>query len=411
MLSLDAEQQLERLGARLASSGALALLRVEARPLEGIQHGYGPEAYRTALEGLIGLIRDLAASQAPEAEVEVVSPRGEDAVFAFLFRPRSDSDFYAVGLRKLAARLCAEITQQGRRLVYPYYRDPLTLPVGVAVLLHNPEVEPEREIRRAAEAARADAELEAMIQTRMRSEQLLRVILKGSLEVRYEPLVDLRRNRVFGYEALVRGPRGTALRAPAQLFRHADEAGLLYELDCLCRRIALENCRVVPTGSKLFLNVLPTSIGDPNLSAEGLRKLLEDFPLQPSQLVLEISERESIENFATFREMRESYRELGVQVAVDDAGAGHASLEAIMEIAPDYLKADMGLVRGIDSDPPRQEVVKSLGAVARRIGAHVIAEGIETEAELKTVRELGIRFGQGYHFGPALRPDAPAGRR
>ena len=410
MLSLDAELQSERLAARLASSGALALLRVEARPLEGIEHGYGSEAYRSALDGLIGLIRDQAAAATSEGDVVVVSPRGEDAIFAFLFRPRSESDFYTVGLRELAERLAAEITRQGRRLVYPYYRDPLTLPVGTAVVLHNPDLKPEREIRRAAEAARADAELEARILARSRNDELLQVILKGTLSVRFEPLVDLKRGLVFGHEALVRGPRRTALHTPAQLFRQAEAGGLLYELDCLCRRLALENCRILPRGSMLFLNVLPTSISDPNLSADGLRKLLEAFPLQPSQLVLEISERQSIENFAIFREMRESCRELGVQVAVDDAGAGHASLEAIMEIAPDYLKADMGLVRGIDADPPRQEVVKSLHAVAGRIGAHVIAEGIETEAELRTVRDLGIRFGQGYHFGPALRPEEPPAR-
>jgi EAL domain-containing protein (putative c-di-GMP-specific phosphodiesterase class I) len=159
---------------------------------------------------------------------------------------------------------------------------------------------------------------------------------------------------------------------------------------------------VIPRGKKLFLNVLPTSFGDPNLRAEGLRKALEEFPLRPSDLVLEISEKESIENFTTFREMRDACRSLGIQVAVDDAGAGHASLESIMEISPDFLKADMALVRGVDSDPARQEILKSLNAVARRIGAVVVAEGIETEAELRAVREIGIRYGQGFHFGNAL---------
>ncbi len=405
MLSLDAERQLEQLGARLASSGAMAVLLVEARPLEGIERRYGPEAHRTALDGLIGLIRDHAGRAASEGDVVVLHPRGEDAVFAFVFRSRSDRDFYAEGMRQLSKQLAAEITRQGRRLVYPYYRDPLLLPVGMHLVLHNPDVKPEREIRGAIESAREDAQLEWRLQARDRQDELLKVILDGALQVRFEPIVDLRRNEVFGYEALTRGPEGTVLRTPDQLFRQAAAGGLLYELDCLCRRVALESCHALPPGRKLFLNVLPTSISDPNLSADGLRKLLENFPLQPSDLVLEISERESIENFSTFREIRDSCRELGVQVAVDDAGAGHASLEAIMEIGPDFLKADMGLVRDIDSDPPRQEVVRSLNAVARRIKAQLVAEGIENEAELRTVRELGIRFGQGYLFGPALTPD------
>ena len=164
-----------------------------------------------------------------------------------------------------------------------------------------------------------------------------------------------------------------------QLFHEAESAGLLFELDCLCRKMALEQACVLPRGRMLFLNCLPTSIGDPNLRVEGLRKVLEDYDLRPSDLVLEISESESIENFGVFREVSDSCREVGVRIAIDDAGTGYASLEAIMEIAPDFIKTDMGLVRGIDSDPPRQEVVRALASVARGIGAQVIAEGIETD--------------------------------
>jgi EAL domain-containing protein (putative c-di-GMP-specific phosphodiesterase class I) len=274
------------------------------------------------------------------------------------------------------------------------------------VLLHNPVAQPRREVRLAVQKARADAQLEWQLQGRNRGDQLLQLIMNRDLHVRFESVVDLRRSEVLGYEALARGPEGTPLQTPGQLFSLAEEVGLLYELDVLCRRIALQQSRAIPRGKKLFLNVLPTSFGDPNLRAEGLRKALEDFPLRPNDLVLEISEKESIENFATFREMRDACRGLGIQVAVDDAGAGHASLEAIMEIAPDFLKADMALVRGVDADPTRQEVLKSLNAVARRIGARVVAEGIETEAELKTVREIGIRYGQGFHFGSAIPGDS-----
>ena len=124
-----------------------------------------------------------------------------------------------------------------------------------------------------------------------------------------------------------------------------------------------------------------------------------------SDLVLEISESESIENFGIFREVSDSCREVGVRIAIDDAGTGYASLEAIMEITPDFIKTDIGLVRGIDSDPPRQEVVRALASVARGIGAQVIAEGIETDAELRALRELGVRYGQGFYFGAALTSD------
>jgi EAL domain-containing protein (putative c-di-GMP-specific phosphodiesterase class I) len=228
------------------------------------------------------------------------------------------------------------------------------------------------------------------------------VILHEKLTVRYEPIVELTTRRPIGYEALTRGPTESPLHLPERLFAQAQEVGLLFELDCLCRRLAFDGASCLPPRSKLFLNCLPTSIGDPTLRDEGLRANLEKYQIDPANLVLEISERESIENFAIFRELRDAFREYGVQIAIDDAGAGYASLEAVMEIAPDYMKADMALVRGIDTDPPRREVVNGLRGVAERIGAEVIAEGIETEEELRVIRELGIRYGQGYLFGPPL---------
>jgi len=270
------------------------------------------------------------------------------------------------------------------------------------VLLHNPNVKPERQIREGMEIARRDAQLEADLRARTRNRELLELILRGELGTRFEPIVSLRGSEVIGYEALARGRADSELRTPAQLFQQAGECGLTYELDCLCRRAALERVHCLPPGKKLFLNCLPTSIGDPSLRDEGLVKTLENYQLRPGDVVLEISEQESIENFAIFREMRDSWRELGLQIAIDDAGAGYASLEAIMEITPDFLKADMRLVRGIDTDPPRQEVLRALNAVARRIGAAVIAEGIETQEELRVLRQLGIPYGQGYYFGHGL---------
>jgi EAL domain-containing protein (putative c-di-GMP-specific phosphodiesterase class I) len=269
-------------------------------------------------------------------------------------------------------------------------------------VLHNPTLKAERQIMQTIDQARADALLEAGLHERRSARQVLKLILANDLSVRYEPIVHLETAQVIGYEALTRGPARSELANPVQLFDAAEAAALLFELDCLCRKLALERSGVLPRGRILFLNCLPTAIGDPNLRVEGLRKVLENNEMRPSDLVLEISESESIENFGVFREVSDACREVGVRIAIDDAGTGYASLEAIMEITPDFIKTDMGLVRGIDSDPPRQEVVRALSAVARGIGAQVIAEGVETDAELRTLRELGVRYGQGFYFGAAI---------
>lgn len=401
MLPLHSDNELEHIGARLAESEALALLLVEVEPLGTIERRYGTQAYDAVLSRLLALVRETALGELPENEVFVTVDRGGDIILAFLFRSRADRAFYTTGLRELRQRLTAELTNQGKHAVYPYHREPLSLGFGEAIALYNPNVKPTRQILKAVEAAQRDALLEAGLSARERSEQILELILCEKLITRYEPIVNLESGQAIGYEALTRGPVDSPLHTPERLFAQAKEVGLLFELDCLCRRLAFEGASCIPRGEKLFLNCLPAAIGDPSLRDEGLRANLEKYQLEPENLVLEISERESIENFAIFRELRDAYRELGVGIAVDDAGAGYASLEAIMEIAPDYMKADMTLVRGIDTDPPRREVVNGLRGVADRIGAEVIAEGIETKEEFRVVRELGIRFGQGYVFGPA----------
>jgi EAL domain-containing protein (putative c-di-GMP-specific phosphodiesterase class I) len=403
-VSLHPHDELERLCANLARAGAGALLLIDVEPLANIERHFGDDAHRRTVNQLAGLVSDLAREAAPGGDVFVTEDRGGDAILAFLFRSRSDREFYHAKLPELPSWISGELTRQGKRTVYPYHRDALALPVGFAVLLHNPNVNPERQIREAVDAARRDARLEAQVAARSQNRQLLQLILTGGLAVVFEPIVNLRSSEVIGYEALTRGPVDTDLHSPQKLFQQAKAGGLVYELDCLCRRTAFERARCLPRDKKLFLNCLPTSIGDPDLRDEGLVKILENYQLRPSDVVLEISEKESIENFAIFREMRDSWRDLGIQIAIDDAGAGYASLEAIMEITPDFLKADMGLVRGIDVDPPRQEVLRALKAVARRIGAAVIAEGVETNEELRVLRQLGIPYGQGYHFGPAVAP-------
>ncbi len=404
---LTEEAELERIAERLAAGGALALILIDAGRLARVERQFGGDAYVRAMEGLRKLVAELVREHLPHDDVLVSVERGTDELHAFLLRPRGDRHFYGAQLLELSRQLTRELERQSGRAVYPYHREPLTLSVGLAVAVHNPNLRVERQLQRVVEAARRDAELQARLDARVRGWRLLEIVLGGELDFHFEPIVELRNGEPIGYEALARGPEDSELHMPREIFGLADEMGLLFELDCLCRRSALERADALPRGAKLFLNCLPTAIRDPGFQGEGLRKALEKLHLRPSDLVLEISEKESIENFSIFREMRDSCRELGIQIAIDDAGVGYASLERIMEVGPDFLKADMALVRGIDSDPPRQEVLRALLTVARRINAQVIAEGVETDEELRMLRELGVPYGQGYKFGGVLTPQRP----
>jgi EAL domain-containing protein (putative c-di-GMP-specific phosphodiesterase class I) len=271
--------------------------------------------------------------------------------------------------------------------------------VGHSLTFYNPGVRAERQVRDAMQAAARDAELNEQIEARDRSKRITDLVLSEDVTMLYEPIVNLTTREVMGFEALVRGPWDTDLHTPAALFKLAEESNLVFELDCLCRRVALRGAKGLAPGKLLFLNCLPTAIHDPAFRGDVLRKTLEDLRLRPSDMVFEISERESIDNFSIFREARDYYGELGFRVALDDTGVAYGSLEAIMELRPDFIKVDLSLVRGIDTDPPRQELLRALHTVALKLDAQVIAEGIETSEELGTIQSLGIPFGQGYLFG------------
>ena len=224
-------------------------------------------------------------------------------------------------------------------------------------------------------------------------------MLSGQVRSVYEPIVDVSTHTVFGYEALARGPEGSDLHSPAVLFAQASQEDLIFQLDCLCRRSGIAGARDLPGGARLFLNVRPTTIHDPAFKAEAITRTLAESRLQPSDVVFEISEQESIGNFEIFREVRDYYRRLGFQMALDDLGVGYSSLESVLELEPEFIKIDRAFVSGIDSDERRQELLRALTRVAERIGARLIGEGLDTLEELATLGRLGIPFGQGWLFG------------
>ena len=130
-------------------------------------------------------------------------------------------------------------------------------------------------------------------------------------------------------------------------------------------------------------------------------KTLEKCELSPTDVVFEISEQESIENFSVFKEARDNLRALGFQFALDDMGSGYAGLEALLEISPEYIKMDRAFVTGVDEDSARQDLLSTLLTLAEKMGSKVIGEGLDTIEELEMLGKLGIHFGQGWLFGHA----------
>ncbi len=208
-----------------------------------------------------------------------------------------------------------------------------------------------------------------------------------------QPILSLVDKQVVGYEALTRFSTGAR---PDQLFAQAARLGLGPRLELATMEAAVRMADQLPAGAWLSVNVSPEVV----LSRGPLIEVLSRCS---RQLVVEITEHAPVDDYAA---LRAAARALGdARVAVDDAGAGFASMQHVVELQPDIVKLDISLVRGVDADPVRQGLVAGMVHFAGRTGIHLIGEGIETEAELRTLAGLGVHLGQGYLLG---RPQAIA---
>ena len=203
----------------------------------------------------------------------------------------------------------------------------------------------------------------------------------------FQPIVEFHTGAVIGYEALSRFGNGIS---PDAVFALAIRAGLGIELETATLSAALEAATILPPGAYLSLNASPALIG-----SGALRALLSECE---RGIVLEVTEHVVIDDYPA---LRHELAGLGptVRLAVDDAGAGYASLRHILELAPDFVKLDIGLIRGIDADHARQALIAGMGYFAVKRKLRLIAEGIETTAELKALRGLAVGYGQGYLLG------------
>ncbi|WP_232843449.1 GGDEF domain-containing protein [Sporosarcina beigongshangi] len=230
-------------------------------------------------------------------------------------------------------------------------------------------------------------------------ETLLFTILRNKdIQTVFQPILSLETGKVFGYEALSRGPINTPLQNPEKLFTYAMESGQLWELESLCRTKALESAHRLHIEAKLFLNVNPNIMSDAKFRQGFTKDYLSRFNIDAETIVFEITEKEAIGNLAHFKQTVTHYKEQLYQIAIDDVGSGYSGLNILTDIHPHFMKLDMQLIRNIDRDQTKQSLVKSLCEFAAHSHIHIIAEGIETDKELGKLIELGVRFGQGYYI-------------
>ncbi|RKN85463.1 GGDEF domain-containing protein [Paenibacillus ginsengarvi] len=229
-----------------------------------------------------------------------------------------------------------------------------------------------------------------------RGERFLAILQNQSLYAVYQPIVSLADGSVFGYESLSRGPQHSGFVSPLELFKFAEEEGFLYTLDRLAREKAIAGCGELRKEQRVFINVPAQVIHDPHFTPGRTLRLLERRGLSPHNVVFEITERSSIEDFSTAKKILQHYRSQGYQIAIDDAGAGYSSLQAIAELQPDYIKVDRSLIRNIHKDKIKEHMLETFVTFADKMNIRIIAEGIEQADELYKLMQMGIHFGQGF---------------
>ncbi|WP_409321441.1 EAL domain-containing protein [Pseudomonas monteilii] len=225
------------------------------------------------------------------------------------------------------------------------------------------------------------------------------ILAQRSIHSLLQPIMCLSEQRVFGHEALSRGPSNSPLHAPLNLFTIARQAGRLTELEAVCRESACRRFSEQQLQGKLFLNISPESLLEPHYPSGLTLKLLEQVGLPPSRVVIELTEHTPTDDFQLLSNALHHYRDMGFSIAIDDLGAGYSSLRLWSELRPEYVKIDRHFIDGIHRAPLKREFVGSILQIARASKAQVIAEGIELAEELVVLREMGVDLVQGYLLG------------
>ena len=383
----------------LFDHGQLGVIYVNIGGVQALEQLQGFEVvddvYRVVGEGLQHARGDLIRGE------DFVSISSLGDAFLIVLSPSRHTGFIAEeDLLVVKQRLEKDLLQRLEVELESRVLAKVDLFVGSSRLTQSPKIRFKRALLDAI--ARATQSIEAErdeIRSRLRGE-FETVMSEQLLTCVFQPIVSLKDFEAIGYELLSRGPRDSDLHRPDALFDIARSEGRVTELDRLCRRTASRAGEDLPEGCLRFVNTEPMTMF---MHSQGDSFVQEFVEVTPSSLrgltVIEVTENSVIDDFDRMRDIVRRLRAHGFRVAIDDAGAGYAGLQTMVEIEPDFIKLDMSLIRGVDTSIVKQRLVRTLRDFCREAAITLIAEGIETRRQLDTLRELGVSHGQGFLFG------------
>ncbi|MEW6066731.1 MAG: EAL domain-containing protein [Nitrospirota bacterium] len=382
----------------LVKNSVLGMIYINCSQVNKIERSFGKKTYDDILVQIKNRILAMKSKEIRNNDIIVSITPKSDEFLIFLDKKRKDKTFYPTGIESMCKRISETLNNSLFPIVFPYLRSRPRICVGYAIALHNPLVEEDRTIGKLIEDAKLMSNYQEFKRLMHNKEKLQELIIKEGIRTLFQPIIHLEDKEIIGFEALSRGPEGSEYENPYILFDAAAEVELLFELDRLCRNKAILNAKSISPNKRLFINCLASSFHDPEFRDAYLKSFLEEVNINPTSIVLEITEKEAIENYKLFKEAVSYYSKLGFAIAVDDTGTGYSGLETLFELKPDFIKLDVSIVKHIDKNIVKQELAKSLIAISKKLNSEVIAEGIETEEELITLRDIGVDLGQGFLF-------------
>jgi EAL domain-containing protein (putative c-di-GMP-specific phosphodiesterase class I) len=395
---------LETAGPRLASRPEIGLVSVTVLQRQHVEHGLGWRGYDSIIHEIGAFLRTYR-SERMRRDDRLFEPSLNGNSFALLLEPpRNGRELEPAALARVCARIKRGLKVHLARTLPREVGEMFGAYVGAALVRAQEGIAFERIVHRALEEAFADALREKDREGHRHSVQLARVIHHGLVRAVYQPVVDILDRRVIGFEALTRVGSGR-FESVETLFKAAEANDALWSLERLCRRKALEGVPVLAADQLLFLNIEPDSAHDPHLTGPQFLDGLSAAGLSPRQVVLELTEHSEVRDFVAFRRTLAQFRGLGFRLAMDDVGSGYAGLQAIAEIAPDFIKADMHLVRGLHASAIKRELIDTMRRFSESTGITLVAEGVESAAELSALVAVGVRCAQGFLFA---KPGSPA---
>lgn len=395
-------ERLDVLADRVANRSLAGLVLFDCTSLEDWEADHGASSFDRVISRLGSSIREALGEDLREEDLVCRDAPGGESIILFVSSARNEPN------GQFDRPAFDDIADRTREYVLDRAADPEeNLPrildriqTGTALVVGKETVDPRRELYRAIRRARLDIREGEERRRRRQREVVNHVISQKKVDTVYQPIVTLADQSCVGFEALSRPCRDVESELGGKLFRAAEKAALAPELDQLCRRLSVDRRPELDRGAKLFVNCLPAAFLDPE---EGIDKLVDYWNregLEERQLVFEINEHISQSQADRILPTIRRLRKRGCQFALDDVGTGKTNLRLLADLEPDFIKMDISLTRGIAESVRKKALASYLLDLARKGDAALIAEGVETTEDYRTVADLNIDYGQGHAIAP-----------